>query len=260
MNIVELNTSYPLKNTKNTTELLTPKLSLRINPSDMKNHSNFDRSINANNIFFIDRLALEDSLESGKSVTLGLDYNRTNNSDEEFSAKIASVIRDKNEKTIPKQTSLNKKKSYLFSSVNYQKKDFVNLDYNFATDNGLKNLVYHDLGINFSLNNFVTDFNFIQENDEIGTAHVIENKTTFNFDENNFVSFRTRRNEELNLTEYYDLIYEYKYDCLVAGIKYNKTYNQDRDLEPSEELFFSISLLPLTTWEQKIDNSLYKSK
>ena len=116
------------------------------------------------------------------------------------------------------------------------------------------------MGVNLSLNNFVTDFNFIQENAELGTAHIIENKTTFNIDENNFISFRTRRNEELNLTEYYDLIYEYKYDCLIAGLKYNKTYYQDRDLEPSEELFFSISLIPLTTWEQEIDNDLYNSR
>ena len=46
----------------------------------------------------------------------------------------------------------------------------------------------------------------------------------------NFISFRTRKNREIDLTEYYDLIYEYKNDCLVAGIKYNKTYYNDRDL------------------------------
>ena len=122
MNIFEFNTSYPLKkNTKNIQELLTPKLSFRINPSDMKNHSDFDRNINTNNIFSIDRLALEDSLESGKSVTAGLDYNKKNNTGEQFNAKIATVFRDKNENTIPKQTSLNKKIFYLFSSFNYQK-------------------------------------------------------------------------------------------------------------------------------------------
>ena len=35
------------------------------------------------------------------------------------------------------------------------------------------------------MNNFVTNFNFIQENADIGTAHAIENVTKFNFDENN---------------------------------------------------------------------------
>ena len=61
-------------------------------------------------------------------------------------------------------------------------------------------------------------------------------------------------NREIDLTEYYDLIYEYKNDCLVAGIKYNKTYYQDRDLEPTEDFMFSIKLIPLTAFEQKFAN------
>ena len=59
--------------------------------------------------------------------------------------------------------------------------------------------------------------------------------------------FSTRRNRNLNLTEYYDLIYEYKNDCLVAGIKYKKNYYNDADIKPVEELFFSITIIPLTT-------------
>ena len=47
------------------------------------------------------------------------------------------------------------------------------------------------------------------------------------------------------MTEYYDLVYEYRNDCLVAGINYNKTYYQDRDLEPTEDFVFSIKLIPL---------------
>ena len=133
----------------------------------------------------------------------------------------------------------------------------MNLAYNFASDNKLQNLKYHDLGLNLSLNNFVTNFNFIEENDLIGSTHIIENKSTFTFDENNFISFKTRRNKEINLTEYYDLIYEYKNDCLIAGLKFKKTFYQDRDLEPSEDLFFYLTLVPLTTYEQRIDQQMY---
>ena len=63
-----------------------------------------------------------------------------------------------------------------------------------------------------------------------------------------------RRNRKINLTEFYDLVYEYKNDCLVAGIKYKKTYYEDRDLKPVEDLLFTITLFPLTTFEQKVDN------
>ena len=75
--------------------------------------------------------------------------------------------------------------------------------------------------------------------------------TTFNINQENFVTFKTRENKEIDLTEYYDLIYEYKSDCLIAGIRYNKTFYKDRDLEPTEDFMFSIKLIPLTAVEQK---------
>ena len=87
----------------------------------------------------------------------------------------------------------------------------------------------------------------------MGDQNLIENKTSYKIDENNFFTFNTRRNRKLNLTEYYDLIYEYKNDCLTAGISYKKTYYEDRDLKPTENLFFSLTLFPLTTYEQKIE-------
>jgi len=87
----------------------------------------------------------------------------------------------------------------------------------------------------------------------MGNSSFIENNSLFNFDEKNYLTFKTRRNRKLNLTEYYDLVYEYKNDCLTAGIKYKKMFYEDRDLKPSENLFFTISLIPLTTYEQKID-------
>ena len=48
-----------------------------------------------------------------------------------------------------------------------------------------------------------------------------------------------------NLTEFYNLIYEYKNDCLTASIKYNKEYYTSNNLKPNEELFFTLTLIPL---------------
>ena len=107
---------------------------------------------------------------------------------------------------------------------------------------------------NLNSNILETKFNYIEEDGVIGSTNILENVTTFNFDKQNFITFRTRENREIDLTEYYDLIYEYKNDCLVAGIKYNKTYYKDRDLEPTEDFMFSIKLIPLTAVEQKFAN------
>ena len=106
------------------------------------------------------------------------------------------------------------------------------------------------------MNNIITNFNFIEENNEVGNTNVMKTSISYNPDNQNFFTFSTRRNRKINLTEYYDLVYEYKNDCLIAGIKYNKTYYSDRDLKPSENLLFTISLVPLTTYEYEADKIL----
>ena len=87
----------------------------------------------------------------------------------------------------------------------------------------------------------------------MGDKDFIKNTTAYKFDNQNFLKFNTRRNRRINLTEFYDLVYEYKNDCLVAGIKYQKKYYEDKDLKPSEDLFFTVRFIPLTSFEQKID-------
>ena len=107
--------------------------------------------------------------------------------------------------------------------------------------------------ISFVIVNWPGAFNFIKEDYELGNTNIFENVTSFNFDEKNSLSFKTRRNRELNLTEYYNLVYEYKNDCLTAGIQFNKTYYEDSDLKPSENLMFKISFYPITTIQKKVE-------
>ena len=154
---------------------------------------------------------------------------------------------------MPKKSTLNKKNSNLFGSINNNFSEFFNINYNFAINNNYNRIEYSNLSTRFNMNNFTTEFDYLKENGEMGNSNFIENNTSYRFDDQNFITFKTRRNRKLNLTEYYDLVYEYRNDCLSAGIKYNKTYYEDRDLKPSENLFFTISLIPLTSYEQKID-------
>ena len=254
--LLELNSELPLsKITESSYQTLIPRLSLRVNPSDMKNHSDQERKINTDNIFNINRIGISDSLEAGNSLTLGIDYKNQNlkNNDEFFELKLATVFRDEEENNIPSQTTLNNKNSNIFGSIKYKANEYVNLDYNFAIDNKIDNFEYNSIGLGLSVNNFVTNFNFIEEDSDLGNTNVFENNSQYHFNKNNSILFKTRRNRELNLTEYYDLVYEYKNDCLTAGIKFNKTYYEDRDLKPSENLMFTISFYPLTTIEQKFE-------
>ncbi len=256
MGNLDFDSTIPLiKDELNFTKFLIPKLKLKINPSDMKNYSDTDRKINILNIFNTNRLGLTDSIETGKSLTIGVDYKQEDkkNLDKYFEMKLATVFRDKEEDFIPKNSTIGKKNSNLFGSISNNFNEYLNLNYQFAIDNNYKAFEYNDINATVSLNNFVTEFNFIEENGEMGNSNLFENKTTFNYDKNNVFSFTTRKNRKLNLTEYYDLVYEYKNDCLTAGIRYKKSFYEDRALKPSEDLMFTITLFPLTTFEQKVD-------
>ncbi len=255
--MLELSSDLPLlKISENKSHTLIPKLSIRLNPGDMKDHSSDERRINTSNIFDLNRFGIDDSFESGYSATLGIDYNTKVLSEDinYLELKLATVIRDNNESNIPKQTSLNKKNSNLFGSMDYKISELINLDYDFAINSNYEEFEYNSFGINLSMNNFVTTFNFLEENNDLGNSNFLENKTTFNINSQNLISFKTRRNRKINLTEYYDLVYEYKNDCLKAGIQFNKTYYEDRDLKPSENIMFRISFYPLTSFEQSINN------
>ena len=248
----ELISQLPLiKETNFSQNFITPKFSVRINPSDMQNHSSDDRQINTNNIFANNRLAISDSIESGRSLTLGIDYKKEKLDDinKYFEIKLATAIRDKEENNIPKKSTLNRKNSNLFGSVTNNFSEYLAIDYNFAIDNDLSTFEYNEVSTQLSVNNFITKFNFIENNGEMGDSNVLESSFEYSINQSNNLSFKTRRNRKLNLTEYYDLVYEYKNDCLTAGIKYKKTYYEDRDLIPTENLFFTITLFPLTTYQ-----------
>ena len=270
MNILQIDSSFPLFKSKNmVNETLTPKISFRINPgNNMDNYSNSSASISAHNIFSINRLGLSNDFEAGRSLTYGLDYkydllehnlledkNKSLSEDVKdkyLELKLAAVVRDKNENDIPQSSTLNRRNSNIYGSISNKLLDNINFTYDFSLDNDLKTIDSHAIETELSINNFITSFNFIEQRNEIGSTHLLSNNTEYKINDNNFLKFSTRRNKEINLTEYYNLSYEYKNDCLTAALKFNKTFYQDKDLVPTEDLFFSITLIPLTTYEREI--------
>ena len=220
----------------------------------MKNYTNDNRLITTDNIFDINRLGISDSYESGKSLTFGIDFKKENkdNLEEFFEIKLATVLRDDKEVKIPTSSSLNRTTSNLFGSVENSFSEFFSLNYDFAIDNDFNKFEHNAIEAELSVNNFVTTFNFLEKTGETGDVNTLENISKLNIDDQNSLIFKTRRNRKISLTEYYDLVYEYKIDCLTAGIKYNKTYYEDRDLKPSENIYFTISLFPLTSFQQNL--------
>ena len=251
------NTSLPLKKVlENSFNTFEPKLSFRFSPHDMKNHKNETRRLDIDSIYNVDRLGLDDSYESGESITIGFDFKKEKvkivdqikEIEDYFELKLATVFRATEENNIPSNSSINNKSSNYFGKLNYTPSSFLSLNYNFSINNNMDSLDYNSLDAILNFNNFTTKFNFLEQKGNTDTINFIENKSKYTFNSENSLSFKTRRNRDLDLTEYYNLIYEYKNDCMVASIKYNKNYYNDVDIKPVEELFFTLTIVPLTTF------------
>ena len=114
----------------------------------------------------------------------------------------------------------------------------------FLSINNLNDVSYENLTAEISINNFVTTFDYLNENNVTDKNSYLVNSIKYKFDDSNNLIFSTRENKETNLTEYYNLMYQYKNDCLVASIEYNKDYYDDRDIKPEENIFLKLTIIP----------------
>ena len=264
MSAYYFNASLPLqKITKDRQNTLTPKLKFGISPHEMKNHKNTSRRVAIDNVFSSGRLSLGDSFETGESLTMGIDFkkekiNKISNVaekgivtevEEYFDFRLATVFRFNKEEDIPTISTINEKTSNIFGLVGYKPTKNISLDYDFSLTNDLNTIEHQTIGASYITENFSSVFSFTEAAGILGNTNVVESVTKLiDFKDYHNLSFSTRRNRKINLTEYYDIVYEYKNDCLVAGIKYRKDYYKDNDIIPKEELFFTLTIVPFYTF------------
>jgi len=239
---------YPLKKKRNRYDsILSPILSARYSPNKNKNLEDSDHIINYGNVFSMNRIGKTNTVEGGQSITIGNEYkvyDKKDNNNEKFSMNFATVFRDEKDSNFSELSSLGEKTSDIFGEIYFKTNEFIDISYDFSLDNNLNTLNYNLIDTTISINNFVTSFEFLERNNVLDSKSYISNNTTFNLNANNSLAFKTRRDKEKDLTEYYNLIYQYKNDCLVAGIEYKKDYYQDINIDPEEQLLFTITIMP----------------
>ena len=237
---------YPLfKNNNNLNKNFTPIISARYSPTETKNLKGLDRRIDFSNVFSLNRLGESDALEGGESVTLGIEYSENDaNKDELLSIGLASIIRNKKNDDLPTKSTLGQKNSDIFGEISFRPTKHINFEYDFSIDNNFDRANYNLLRAGLNINNFITSFEFLEEDNFIGNKSYITNNTKYMFDNNNSLSFSGTKNLDKGISEYYNLIYEYQNDCLSAAVEYNKTFYSDGDLKPQNNIFFMIKILP----------------
>ena len=152
------------------------------------------------------------------------------------------VLRDKKNFDLPEKTSLGKRMSDIIGLLEFNPSKHFKFDYQFSIDNNLRQSNFNKISTTFMVNNFVTSFEFLEENKYYGQTSYLKNKTEYSIDDYKSVIFETSQNLKTDLSEYYKLIYQYQNDCLIASIEYDKEYYSDGELKPREDIMFLIKL------------------
>ena len=245
--LLQLNSSLPLiKENNDYQNILNPKIALKISPDFTKNKKNSFTRLDVNNIYGLNRLASGESLEGGMSLTFGNEFKRINKKDlrENIVLKLANNIRLKDNVDLPTTNQMGFKTSNLFGEISYDPNEFFTTKYNFSKKNNFDDITYESIVTTFNMGDFVTSFDYINENDTQEKTSYLLSKLAFNINSSSSISFSTRENKKKDLTEYYNFMYQYKNDCLAASVEYNKNYYDDRDIKPEESIFFKLTIMP----------------
>ena len=243
----QTNYSLPLiKETAKSKNTFTPKLSLRLSTPHTKDVRTTDRKISYNNIYDFERLGIDEGNEGGISLTYGYEHSivEKSSSEEKIKFGFANNLRFEENKDLPLNSNLGDKMSDFVGNFEYKPNKNFKLDYDFSLKNNLSDLNYELYGFEFYLKNFTTKLEYQNENNSNIKTSYLKNETRLDINEKNSLVFETRENKEKSFTEFYNLIYQYKIDCLTAAIEYNKEYYNDQDLKPSENLFLKLSIIP----------------
>ena len=195
--------SLPLiKKDDNSSDYLTPKISLRYSPNDTKNIKNEERTLNYENIFSLNRIGFSDNVESGKTATLSLNYNKKDSKNNQImSTSIATIFREDEDKNLPTSSTLGKKQSDFVGNIDYTPNKSINFDYNYLVDNDLDQINLHNFTNTLKINNFVNEFTFYEENNLVGNKSYY-NALSYSFNNKNSFTFKTRKIKKIILLNF----------------------------------------------------------
>ncbi len=245
---LKLDTILPLKKEiGNYIHFLTPRASIRYSPNGNTDISSKDLQLNYNNAFNLNRISTNSQVEGGKSLTLGLEFQRDHREKGNlFEAKLGNVLKDKENSKLPHKSKLNRTRSDIFGDLNLKYNDTINVGYNFSYDKDLKYSNLDNLSLGLEINNIVSNFDYYIEDHDFGDSENVTNNTILKVNNENSLEFSTTKNLRDNFTQYYNLIYAYNTDCLSINLNYNKSFYSDGSLEPDETLSFLIKIIPFT--------------
>tara|TARA_B100001027_G_scaffold216652_1_gene193683 strand:+ start:1360 stop:3750 length:2391 start_codon:yes stop_codon:yes gene_type:complete len=245
---LKIDTSLPLKkNFDEYTNYLKPVISFRYSPNGNKNISDKDISLNYDSAFSLNRIGTSHQVEGGEAVSLGLEFKKNYlDGSNILDFKIANVLRRKADASLPKKSKLNKTRSDIFGSLDYNIKENIKLGYYFSYNKDLDYSNLDQINFDFGINNFFSNISYYIEHNDLDKVENVKNKSSYIFNKENKFSFEISKDLEDDFTQYYNLIYTYKTDCISINLNYNNTFSRDGSLEPNKSLAFLLKIIPFT--------------
>ena len=240
-----LNLKYPLiKSSISGNKYLTPLASVRYSPNKGVNLQNENVTLDFQDLLKLDRLNNK-TVENGVAATLGLEYKDENSlNQEKLNLGMAINFRNKVDDNLPNSLSLGQKTSDIIGYSGINITENLSINYDFSLEHNLSDANYSLLSANYNGNKFKTSFEYLEKSNFVGDQSYLNNTTEYQINKFNSISFETNRNIDKNLTNYYNLIYEYQNDCLKASVVYNKQFYSDDTINSGKNIFFKLSLLP----------------
>ena len=121
---------------------------------------------------------------------------------------------------------------------------FFDLDYKFSLDHNYEKLNYNEVSTTLNFGKVGFNIDYLEERNHTGNEHYINSGISLALNDNNKLSFETKKNFKTDSTELYDISYQYKIDCLTAGLVFRREFYRDSDLEEKDTLMFKITFVP----------------
>ena len=241
-----LKSELPLKkNLNDNNNFLKPIAQLRFSPTNGKNISSTGSRLDYGSIFSPNRIGRSDMVEQGKSLTLGLEFEKQNFKNEKILGfNIGNVFKDQKNETLPKKSKLDQTRSDIVGDIFYKLDNKFEVSYNFSYDRDLKFSNYDAITAKLGSNKVLTTFDYITENHELGNSELFKNNTEVKFSNEHSLKFDTTKDLKDDFTQFYKLAYKYETDCLSASFEYEKKFFRDGSLVPDESLYFLIRFIP----------------
>ena len=180
---------------------------------------------------------------------MGFDYKineKDENGDdkERLSLSLGQIFNRKENRDRPSKSSLDQKASDLVGEFNYNFSEIGQIGYKFSLDHNYEKLNYNEVSTTLNFGKVGFNIDYLEERNHIGNEHYINSGISLALNDNNKLSFETKKNFKTDSTELYDISYQYKIDCLTAGLVFRREFYRDSDLEEKDTLMFKITFVP----------------